>query len=257
MYNTTIIVCTKNIEKENLINLKALKKFPVIIVDKSSEKEVLKELKKYKNVKLVNQKKKGLANARNLGLRHVKTKFVLMLGSDNVLKDVRDIKKVINYMEQKNWVGAGFLTRVYRQETYFDKCMNFWWQNKITEGERKVVGTPIMYKTDILKKFKYDENVTHADDTVLGEKLHHAGYKQGYSNIIVYDVTENNFESVKERFGRYGKSDQEYHEQYCVFFKQKVKSFLHPFRTEWQGFKLWFLPFYFIITFIRFFGRLK
>ena len=257
MYNVSIVICTKNIQKNNLYYLKSLKNFPVYIVDKNSNRKELDKIKKHKNIKLIKQKGNGLANARNLGLKQVKTKYLLMLGSDNILKDIRDIKKVIKYMKDNNWIGCGFLTRVYRKKTYFDICMDHWWKNKITEGQKFVVGTPLIYETKILKKFKYNEDCTHSDDTDLGERLKEKGYKQGYSGVIIYDVMENTYESIKDRWNRYSISDKEYHNQYCKTFKQKVKSYLHPFRTEWQGFKLWFLPFWILISFIRFKGRFK
>ena len=254
----TFIVCTKNSIETIEKCLESIRNFPVILVDKDSTDETLEVAKKFKNVKIINQKGNGLANARNLGLEKVKTKYVLIWGSDNIylLNSYSILDILYEYLQERNYIGVGFLTRIENPKTYFDKCIHIWWKNKIKSGESKVVGTPVLYDTKVLKQFKYNENCTHADDCDLGERLYQQRFKQGYCNSYCYDISKNNIKNILDRFTRYGISDKEYNKKYCNTFKSKIKSYLHTLISDFTP-NLYFIPFWFIILVIRFIGRLK
>lgn len=254
--NITFIICTKNSIDTIESCLKSIKLYDVILVDKDSKDGTLVIAKMFKNVTIVNQKGNGLANARNLGLKYVKTKYVCMWGSDNELY-CTSMNFLIESLENKKWVGIGFLTEIRNKKKYLEICNDIWWRNKITYGQKEVVGTPNIYITKILKKFKYNENCHHSDDSDLGKRLKEAGYKQGYSFFWCYDISKCNFKNLLDRFIRYGFSDKEYHNKYCKTLKQKIKSYLHPLKTEWAGFNLYYLPFYILIVIIRYIGRFK
>jgi len=251
----TFIICTMNSIDTIKPCLESVKDYPVILVDKDSKDGTLDVAWKYPNVTIVHQDGKGLANARNEGLKRVKTPYICMFGSDNeLIKGFVNIDAFIEYLDLQGWVGFSFKTLVKYKNTYLDKCLDIWWRKRFTEGQREVIGTPCVYKTDILKQFMYDENCTHSDDTDLGARLTKAGYRQGYSPYFVYDISKNRLSDIIDRWSRYAKSDAEYHKKYCKTFKQKVKSYLHPFRTEWI-FNLTYLPFYIMISLIRFSRR--
>lgn len=254
----TFIVCTKNSENTIYNCINSIKEYPVILVDKESIDNTIKIAKQFKNIKIIKQKCNGLANARNEGLKHVNTKYVCMWGSDNML-GIDNIELAIERLEFNNWVGIGYRTKLYKVNNYIDYCFNFWWRNKIIPGDSKVVGTPVIHKTDILKRFGYNEECTHSDDTDLGERLYYAGYKQGYFSSFCYDISKNKFSDIIDRFMRYGKSDFEFYEMNKKSWSvnRKIKSLLHPLKTEWCGFNLYFIPFYFMIVFIRYFGWAK
>jgi len=258
MNNVTFIICTKNASDTIFDCLISLRHFPVIVVDKNSTDGTLEIAGKFDNVKIIKQRNTGIAAARNLGLKYVETKFVCMWGCDNVLKNIKDIDKIIDFMEKEKWVGCSFLTKVVNPKTYFDKCMAIWWTEKFTDGQRLVIGTPVIYKTDVLKKLKYDEKCSFSDDTDLGEKIRDGGYKQGYSDITCYDITPNTFSNIAGRFLMYGKSDSEYYKKYSNAWnlKRKIKSWLHPIESNWIK-NLTYFPFFVIITVIRYIGWIR
>jgi glycosyltransferase involved in cell wall biosynthesis len=251
----TIVICTKNAEKTIKQCLDSVKNYKIILVDKDSKDKTLKIAKEYKNVTIVNQKTDGLAAARNIGLKKVRTKYVMMLGSDNrVNEDV--IKLAIQEMMINNWVGIALQTKKIGK-TYISKCIEKWW-NKYKSGETKVIGTPNIYITRILKQYKYDENCTHSDDTELGERISKE-HKQGYSIYCARDITEDNISTIIERWSRYGKSDAEYYIKHSKYWslKRKIESLLHPIKTEWIGLDMYYMPFYFMIVTIRYYNYIK
>jgi glycosyltransferase involved in cell wall biosynthesis len=254
--NITFVVCSKNSIETIDGCLSSIQDFPVILVDKDSNDGTLEIAKKFKNVKIINQKGNGLANARNIGLEKVKTEFCVMWGVDNLWYKGYPLDGIIQYMNNCNWVGCGLLTGIPYQWNYYDKCIDIWFNSKIKEGQREVVGTPILYKTNILKKFKYDENCSHSDDSNLGKRLKESGFKQGYSNYFCFDITRNNFKNILDRFLRYGISDKEYHIKYCKTLKSKIKSYLHTLTSDFVP-NIYFIPFWFMIMIIRFIGRIK
>lgn len=257
--NITFIVATKNAIDTIEQCLESIKYYPIILVDKDSTDETLEVAKKFDNVKIVKQKGSGLADAHNIGLKHVKTKYVCIWGADNVLIDKFSLQVSLNLMEGIKWMGCAFQTQIKNPKTYFDKAINIWWSKKFTAGERLVVGTPNCYLTSVLKKYKYDVNCGFCDDSDLGKRLKDDGYKQGYSPYYVYDISKNDLKSIYKRWKIYGISDAQYYKKYsdnwCI--KRKIKSWLHPLKTEWIKINLFYLPFYVLIVSIRCFWYYK
>jgi len=256
--NITFVVCSKNAIDTIEQCLSSIKDYPVILVDKDSTDGTLDIAKSFKNVKIVKQKGDGLADAHNIGLEKVKTEFVCIFGSDNML-DYDNVFRLKYRMIYNDWIGASYRTVILNPDTYFDKALNIWWIKKFQEGEREVIGTPSIYKTEILKKFGYNKEMQFCDDSDLGKRLKDAGYKQGYSEFFVYDISKNNLKSIYSRFKMYGVSDFQYWQKYSKdwAWQRKLKSLLHPFKTEWLGLDLFYLPFYILIVSIRCFWYYK
>lgn len=280
MSNITIVICTMNTSQTIRQVLESVKDYKVIIIDASNELEriTLEDIvSEYDNVKMYRQKSKGLGAARNEGLKKVRTKYVMMLGSDNMFPKKRNVTKVeidktgqrniknmdtieacIDHMGSYNWIGIAFLTLCYNNKKYFDRCVDLRWQYRFYEGEREVIGTPYIYETKILKQYMYDDKMDYADDADLGARLKADGHKQGYSPYYVYDVTPNTFKEVKHRFIKYGESDSNYYKKYSKgwSFWRKVKSLSHPARCEYIP-CLWYIPFYIMIVSLRYWGWIR
>ena len=57
----------------------------IIVVDNNSSDNTIKEIKeKYPKIKLLEEKKQGVSNARNKGILHAKNKWVAFLDSDDI-----------------------------------------------------------------------------------------------------------------------------------------------------------------------------
>ena len=97
---TLIVVCFKS---EELIrsNLKELKKFKTIIVDNSNSKETYNLVKHVTNIEYIKTKKNiGYGMANNLGVKHAKTPYIMIINPD-VVVDSDSIRllyeKYLNY----------------------------------------------------------------------------------------------------------------------------------------------------------------
>lgn len=278
MNNITMVIRTKNSSETLRQALNGLTEYKVIVVDKSNliEQTCTENIcVLYDNVTLMKQKSNGLAGARNEGLAKVKTKYIMFVGSDNVIRNSKSIELAILYMKTKEWIGCGLLTRLKTQETYFEKAMNMWWSVKIRKGEKEIIGTPYIYETKILKRYKYND-LGYSDDTDLCQRLRKDGHKIGYSGYYCYEIGKSKLKDIVNRFLNYGKGDRLYYEKYSFYFddkdgclityrwsrKRKLKSRFHAFceitpllKANIQlRCKIYYLPFFIFISIIRFIG---
>jgi len=151
-----------------------------------------------------------------------------------------------------------------RNLNYFTRSLDMRWQLRFFEGQREVIGTPYIFKANILKKYQFDPKMSWSDDSDLGFNLARDGYKVGYSNVFCWEIGFENLKSILYRFKMYGKSDYEYYRKYSPEWKlkRKIKSLLHPFQVEFiEPLKksknisiLYYLPFFFLITLYRYKG---
>jgi|TARA_B110000438_G_C15814646_1_gene651368 glycosyltransferase involved in cell wall biosynthesis len=261
----TVIVCTYNSEKileaclgsirDNQIN-------DIIVVDANSKDKTINIAKKY-NVKLLHDPGIGLGKARNIGLENVITKYVIYVGPDNVMPE-QSIIKILNYMLRNDWVGISCMTFIKpNSNSYLEQSLNFYKKAKFFPGEKNVIGTPWLYPTEILKKYKFNEKSTYSDDTELCYRLLADGYKVGISDTFCYEIGTTTLKNIKQRWIMYGKSDSEFYTiiKHKLTLKNRIKSRLHainvdlllPLNSKHISFleKIKLLPFLFLITFFR------
>ena len=134
------------------------------------------------------------------------------------------------------------------------------------EGEREIIGTPWMYKTNILKKFYFDDLMNYSDDTELCSRIAKSEYKFGISNVKSYELGEDNFSDLAARWTNYGNSDSEFYRRFKNEWNtyRKFLSLLSPIRKDFiviimskkinLSEKLFILPFLFFILYIRYIG---
>ena len=207
--DVSIVVCTKNSAnsiEEVLNSVRKNNPLEIILVDANSIDDTREIAKKYVT-KILTDPGKGLAIARNLGLEQVKGKYTFFIGSDNVIGK-NTLKRLIKYMKLHNYVGVAALTRLKnRNANYLTQGLDLRWQLRFYEGPREVIGTPYLYKTDVLRKFKFSPEMSWSDDSDLGARMANNGVKVGYSNIICWEIGVDTWKSVYYRFKMYGKGD--------------------------------------------------
>ena len=269
--DVSVAVCTRN-NKENIrdVILSVIDEKPgeLIVVDGNSTdgtRDILKEL----NVKILNDPGKGLALARQIALNTVKGDYICFVGDDNII--IQDgIRLLKQYMIEHDWIGAAFQTRIKDADrNYWSYCSNLRWKTRFFEGERDVIGTPYMFRTDLLKAAGYDVTCTVSDDSDIEGRLKALTQKKfGYSNVECFEIGKTGYQETITRFMMYGKSDAQFWRKYSPEWglKRKIQSLCHPINDELirplhriHNFytKVKVLPYFIFITIIRYVGWIK
>lgn len=103
-YDVSILVPVYNVELyleqciQSLIGQKTNCKYEIIFVNDGStdkSKEILKKYKEVKNVRIITQENKGLAETRNVLLENASGKYIFFVDSDDILQD-NAIEKMFN-----------------------------------------------------------------------------------------------------------------------------------------------------------------
>ena len=96
---TILIISYRSIKKLDQCLYNIGKKINVIIVENSDNKNLKKEIeKKYPNSKVIlNNSNLGYSTAANIGIKEIKTKYVLLINTDILIKDyqVLELEKEI------------------------------------------------------------------------------------------------------------------------------------------------------------------
>lgn len=233
--DVTAVICTKNADahlEKCLESLKLSGINKIIAIDAQSVDRTLSILREY-NVKVYEDTYKTLGGARSIAVGKVKTKYIFFLGPDNLISN-KMIKKLIFDLENFNWVGIAPLQRIHKRHNYISKSLDLYKKAKISVGLKDVIGTPQLYKTDILKAHNYSNIMHYSDDTELCSRLNKLGFKVGFSDAISYEIGESTFSDIAKRWKMYGFSD-------CDFFEfnknkwsiaRKLKSLLSPINKD-------------------------
>jgi GT2 family glycosyltransferase len=201
----TVLTVTHN--SENVIDsfLKNLNvEFKLIVVDNSSldkTKSILKkDIRPFKKL-FFNKKGLGFGSGANIGLRQIKTKYVLLINPDTIIK-VDQIEKLYN--TAKKYPNAGVLSPLHSNERgevhvpsrsfFFNKEL----VNSLTlenfSGDCSVEhlsgAIMLLNKSNLNKIGLFDENFFlyyEDDDLCIRSK------NAGFENILVHDIVVNHY----------------------------------------------------------------
>ncbi len=182
----------------------------IIVIDGGSEDNTVQIIKKF-NVNLIQVKKLGLANQRNIGISNVKTKYTALIDAD--MRGVYgSFEKMISDLEKNNYDGVEAFIKPSSITSYFDKSYQCIMEININKlGKRKMIGTPTVWKTEVLKKNNFDPYFSGpSDDTDLCYRLFSKGYIFGGSSAIIEHVHRSDFTSYVKKYFWYGKGDAQF-----------------------------------------------
>jgi glycosyltransferase involved in cell wall biosynthesis len=103
--------------------------------------------------------------------------------------------------------------------TASDKCEGYWaagFSKRLelitgTEGKRAVIGTPCVFRSDIVKLIGYEKNLTGpSDDTLFCSKVIQLGYKLIAVSEGANEIVRASFKGTIRKAFWYGKGDAEY-----------------------------------------------
>ncbi|MHA7733135.1 glycosyltransferase family 2 protein [Nitrosopumilus sp. S6] len=266
----TGIVCTKNSSStiedciKSIID-NGIEK--IILVDANSIDGTKEIVSKYTDY-IFSDPGTGLGNARNIGLKHSKTKYVIFIGPDNIMPS-KSILEMLDMMNEQNWIGVSCLNLMKGKNSYLKTALSLYKKAKIFPGKRSIIGTPMLYVREILDKFEFNINSTFSDDTELCNRLVQNGYSLGIANVFCYEIGTDSVSETLRRWNMFGKSDYEFFSTTGKSFRlsRKILSFFHAFQTDfWTPLKsrqitflekIFLMPFLILITSIRFNSFLK
>lgn len=209
-YNTRNLLdlCIKSI-----INKKWKYKLNILVVDNNSYDDSVEYIEKhYKQIRIIqNSKNLGFAGGINIGLKTVKTKYILLLNSDTEVK-LKSIDKIVDFAENKDFAisSCKLLTKDGRFQPNtgdlpFGFAIFFWLsgldglpvigkflpsfhRNDVSfyKNDREVgwvSGTAILIKDEVVQKIGLlDENLfMYTEDTDYCIRAKKAGFKIGWT----------------------------------------------------------------------------
>lgn len=176
----------------------------------------------------------GLGVARNLGIARTSEPFVLNIGSDNVITAAA-LLTMLRTLIDNDLQGVSART-VVEGDDYLTRSMNDWWQSRFRPGPAAVIGTPSLFRGDMLRADPFDDARQHSDDSDLCQRwMREYGARFAISSATVAEVGKNEWSEVALRCRNYGVSDYEVFSQGRASgwsVGRQLRSLLHPAKVD-------------------------
>lgn len=228
--NVTVIIPVYNGEKTIKDCLNSVIKAPpkpkeIIVIDNNSNDRTREIVKTFKNVKLLTEKKRGPAAARNRGLKEVKSKIVIFVDADVIVKKNTFIE-LLKYLDDDSIAGVGGIPESYEKHNLISLSQDIrLFDNSIFDKKiREVNHIPTMivaYKTKILKKIGYfnEHYFPSGEDVDLNYRIRKANYKLLLNpSSRVYHNHPLSIKSLVKKWFDYGKGHAKLSKEYKKYF---------------------------------------
>ena len=234
--DVSAVVCTLNsiasIER-CLASLRQSNVGEVIVVDGGST-DGTREIAAAMADQVLTDTGEGLGAARNLGIARTTQPFILNLGSDNVLPQGQ-LQMMLNSLTEDDLAGVSAQT-VIEGSDYPSRGLNAWRSGRFRPGPAVVIGTPTLFRGDLLRAHPYDPTRRFSDDSELCERwATQFDARFAISPAFVTEVGKTTWNEVKIRCRMYGISDAEIFRkgrQGGWSRKRSLDSLLHPLRAD-------------------------
>ena len=229
--DVTATVCTLN-EEGNVAgclgSIQANNPGEIVVVDAASEDHTADIARRYTDRVFV-VGRKGLAYQRQYAIDHAEGKYVGIFDADHRLQP-GCLDTLVKELETNGYDGIEAQILSLHNSNYWEWAMeqNFRLTHNIP-GPRIMIGTPCLYRRDVLTKVRFDPFFTAAnDDTDLCYRLVREGYKLGVGTPVVYQKHRSSFRQVVRKWQWYGKGDAQF------FWKhpgRRWSIFSHPIKN--------------------------
>ena len=175
----------------------------------------------------------GLSAARNLGISAASKPLLLNFGPDNEI-DAANLALLLESFRHSKASGVGMLTNV-EGSNYWADALNFWRTARFSPGLVRVIGTPSLFHTRVLKAFKFNESRRFSDDGELAERLLRAGHSLELAPSFAKEIGTAALPDIWVRWQMYGVSDAEYflnHMYSGASLGTLVSSFFHALKND-------------------------
>jgi len=235
MENISAVLCVRNSFKslklviETLANQGITGKRMIVVDGQSSDGSF--ELANDLDCLVVSDEGLGFTYARALGSRMVGTPYTLVIGADDDIDDGA-LGVLADYLEHHpRCAGVQLSKKVnINSPTFFDHGMDRYYSN-LPSGIVPVVGTPALFRTELLNNNEYDSNLTN-DDTDWCFRISDLGFffyrtPEAFSN----EVSSLSWREFKKRWLWYGKGDFDFiSKHWSISRKRAIRHVFHPAR---------------------------
>lgn len=234
--DVSVVVCTLNSIASVERCLESIRESDVgevIVVDGGSTDGTRQIAEAMADLLLTDQGQ-GLGAARNLGIAQSTKPFILNLGSDNVLPPGQ-LQIMLTTLTGGDLAGVSART-VIEGSNYPSKGLNAWRSGRFRPGPANVIGTPTLFRGDLLRAHPYDPIRRFSDDSELCERwarLFNARF--AISPAVVTEIGKTSWNEIKIRCRMYGISDEEVFREGRKSGwspKRSLESLLHPLRAD-------------------------
>jgi GT2 family glycosyltransferase len=201
-------------------------KYEVIIVDDGSTDGTKELLEKYSidqsKLKTFWQKNRGVAAARNLGIKNAKGEIVCFT-DDDCVTDKDRIRNLVDAYNDDKIGGVGGRILGYNPnsllEKYAENVGNFN-QEKLIENENFIVAANSSYRKDILDSIKgFDDEFQFSDDMDISIRVKLKGFSLKYApEAIVYHRHRTTLKGLFKQWYGYGRGYSLRHKKYTKDF---------------------------------------
>ena len=176
----------------------------------------------------------GLGNARNIGIAETSKTLVLNMGSDNVMP-LGQLERMIDTLQVGGYDGVSAQTRV-EGTSYPARGLNAWRRGRFRPGQAVVIGTPTLFRGELLRSHPYDPEREFSDDSELCERWHKQfGSTFGISEAEVIEIGKTSWPDVRLRAHMYGISDHDVYRrgvQQGWSTSRRIRSLAHPLMAD-------------------------
>ena len=183
-----------------------------VLYDGGSSDNTVNIAKKHK-IQIKSHPNTSIEHRRRQAALDCTTEFICFVDADQVIPDGVSFADIVSLME-KNQLIAGVqlcLKALTLEKNYFSLGFAFR-HNLVTGviGERKVIGTPCLFRTKILSDFGYTTGVSGpCDDTAMCMQIRKAGYKVHGVEEEALEYVRSDFSSTIRKAFWYGMGDAE------------------------------------------------
>ena len=263
--DVSAIVCTKNSIASIQACLESLKGAGVgeiIVVDAGSDDGTRGVADSLADL-VLEDRGTGLGQARNIGIAASRKNLILNMGSDNVLLSGQ-LERMFVSMSKESVAGVSAQTRV-PGSNYVGRGLNAWRKGRFRPGPARIIGTPTLFRAQLLRERPFDSSRRFSDDSELCERwTQQFGARFEISDAVVLEVGKGTWSEVVRRCKMYGESDHEIYEagvQAGWSWTRRFKSLRHPWvvdtamplrNLDW-GAGITSAPFFLTFTLLRYF----
>jgi len=184
---------TSNIIKkciDSILNLDYPKnRYKIFVVDAFSTDGTYEIIKGYGRKIILKQLKSNAPKAYNYAIKKINTELVAFTNADCVVKK-NWLKEITNLFEDKEVLAvAGFTSNPPKPETKLQEIIGRELEYRYNHFPKKIVRAPDMnlcVRTNILKKFKFDESLDVSYDADFGYKVSEIGSIIYNPKAVVY-----------------------------------------------------------------------